>query len=330
MQIVHFERQTTPGNHSIERVFEAVRGALPRDWELDVVHCPTPQHSSWWLLQGIARAWAKKGEVNHIVGDVHYVALGLPGSRCILTVHDFNRLDQLRGLRRLLYRWVYFSIPLKRCAIVTAISESTRDRIATEFSFASDKIFVIPNPVPEGYVSRPKPFNVNFPRILQVGTAPNKNLNRLIQAINGQPCKLRIIGLLDDEQLKFLKESEVDYQNVVNITDIEVLQEYDQADLVVFVSLAEGFGMPIIEAQAIGRPVIVSNLSPMKEVAGVGALTVDPFDVSAIRSAIRQVIEDGRFRQSIIAAGLENAERYSVNEVAGQYARMYERVASLR
>jgi glycosyltransferase involved in cell wall biosynthesis len=106
-----------------------------------------------------------------------------------------------------------------------------------------------------------------------------------------------------------------------------MLQAYDQADMVVFVSLAEGFGMPIIEAQAMGRPVIVGNLSPMKEIAGADALTVDPFDTEAIRNAIRQVVEDGPARQRIIVAGLENVKRFSAEAVAGQYARLYRSVA---
>lgn len=327
IQIVYFERQPTPGHRSVERVFEAVRGALPSGLQVNVVRCPTPYHSSWWLLQGVALARAKKGEVNHIVGDVHYTALGLPGSTCILTIHDLNYLDQLKGLRGALYRWLYFRIPLRRCAVITAISEKTRDRIAEVFPFAADRIVVIPDPVPEGYVSRPKLFNANYPRILQVGTAPHKNVGRLIQAIRRLPCKLHVIGRLDDEQMRLIERSQVDCQNSENISDAEMLQAYDQSDMVVFVSLAEGFGMPIIEAQAIGRPVITSNLSPMKEVAGVGALTVDPYDVSAIRNAIRHIVEDGTARQRVIAAGRDNAKRFSAKAVAEQYTRLYQRVA---
>jgi glycosyltransferase involved in cell wall biosynthesis len=187
---------------------------------------------------------------------------------------------------------------------------------------------VIPDPVPEGYVFRPKPFNANYPRILQVGTAPHKNVDRLIQAIKGLPCKLHVIGRLDDEQRRLLEWSQVDYENSVDISDAEMLQAYDQADLVVFVSLAEGFGMPIIEAQAVGRPVIASDLSPMKEVAGVGALTVDPSDISAIRSAVCRIVEDEAARHRTIVAGLENAKRFSAQAVAGQYARLYQRVAT--
>jgi len=330
MQIAYFEREPTPGNYSIERVFETVRGALPRDWKPKVVLCPTPQHSFWWLLQGIARARVEESEVNHVVGDVHYVTLGLSRSSCILTIHDLNRLHHLKGLRGTLYRLLYFSIPLRRCAVITAISEATRDRIVEEFPFTSDRIVVIADPIPQGYESRPRAFNTDCPRILQVGTAPHKNIERLVQAIKGFRCKLHIIGLLSNEMRRLLEASDIDYENSVNIGDAEMLQAYDKADMVVFVSLAEGFGMPIIEAQAIGRPVIVSNLSPMKEIAGADALTVDPLDIEAIRSAIRQVVEDGPTRHRIIVAGLENVKRFSAEAVAGQYAQLYRSVAKCK
>jgi glycosyltransferase involved in cell wall biosynthesis len=223
---------------------------------------------------------------------------------------------------------LYFSIPLRRCAVITAISEETRDRIAEAFPFAADRVVVIPCPVLEGYMSRPKPFNASYPRILQVGTAPHKNVDRLVQAICGLPCKLHLIGRLDNEQRRLLERSQVDYENSLNISDAEMLQAYDESDIVAFVSLAEGFGMPIIEAQAMGRPVITSSLSPMKEVAGAGALTVDPYDVSAIRNVVHDVIEDATARQRATAAGLENAKRFTAKTVAGQYARLYQRVAT--
>jgi glycosyltransferase involved in cell wall biosynthesis len=327
MHIVYFERQPAPGNHSIERVFETVRGALLGHWDCKVVYCPTPHHSVLWLIKGFFLAWSEKGDVNHIVGDVHYVALGLPKSRCILTVHDLNRLDQLKGLRGTLYRLLYFSIPLRRCAVITAISETTRDRIAEEFPFTSNKTVVIEDPIPPGYEYRPKVFNSDYPWILQVGTAPHKNVGRLVQALRGLPCKLHIIGLLSNEMQRLLESSRVDFENSVNITDAETVEAYGRADLVVFVSLAEGFGMPIIEAQAVGRPVIVSNLSPMKEVAGLGALTVDPFDIEAIRTTIRTVIEDGQVRHRIIAAGLKNVKRFNAEVVARQYALLYQSIA---
>lgn len=327
MRLVHFERQPREGTYSIERVFQAVRGALPKPWKAEIVRCPSPQHSLWWFPIGILRAWKETGDVNHIVGDVHYTALGLPKSRSILTVHDLNRLDQLRGIRRTFYRWVYFSLPLRRCAVITAISEKTGRRIAEEFPSVANRIVVVPDPVPDGYIYHPRPFNSRHPCILQVGTAPHKNVERLVEAIKGIPCKLHIVGLLTDDHRQLLELSQVDYTNSVDISDEKMLDAYVQSDMVAFLSLAEGFGMPIIEAQAIGRPVIASDLSPMKEASGSGAVLVDPFNVGAIRHAVLQIIEDEDTRKRITAAGLKNAERFSKNTVANAYAHLYQLVA---
>lgn len=186
---------------------------------------------------------------------------------------------------------------------------------------------MIGDPVPNGYEPRPKAFNAENPRILQVGTAPRKNVSRLVSAIEGLRCNLHLVGPLSDEIERHLKSCRIDYENSVNIGDAELLKAYDKADIVVFVSLEEGFGMPIIEAQATGRPVIVSDLSPMRDIAGAGALVVDPTDIEAIRTAIRRIVEDEGTRDRIIAAGLENVKRFNANEIAEQYVQVYRRIA---
>jgi glycosyltransferase involved in cell wall biosynthesis len=324
MQIVYFLRQPAPGNHSIERVFETVRGALPECWAPKVVHCPTPAHSRWWLVTGIAAAWAERGQVNHIVGDVHYAALGLPGSRCILTVHDLNHLDQLQGIRRALYRLVYFSVPLWHCAVITAISEATRDRLVEEFPLTAGRVVVVPDPIPRGYEFQSGVFNSDYPRILQVGTAPHKNVGRLVHAIAGLPCKLHIIGKLSDELRGHLNANRIDFENSVNIRDEEMLEAYVRSDLVVFASLAEGFGMPIIEANAVGRPVVTSSIEPMASVAGAAACLVDPLDTTSIRSGIVRVIQDLGYRERLVRLGLENAKRFSAETIAQSYLALYQ------
>ena len=81
--------------------------------------------------------------------------------------------------------------------------------------------------------------------------------------------------------------------------------------------------MPVIEANAIGRPVIVSNISPMKDVAGKAGCLVDPTDVADIRRGIQRVIDDEHYRTTLIALGYENARQYSATEIAARYCRIY-------
>ncbi len=137
---------------------------------------------------------------------------------------------------------------------------------------------------------------------------------------------LHVVGRLSSEQLRLLHELNIGYENSVDLSDEELVTAYERADVVVFASLAEGFGLPIIEAQAVGRPVITSNVSPMKEVAGKAACLVDPYEVEDIRAGIERVIADAEYRDRLIELGYENAGRYSAGAVAEQYARLYERV----
>jgi glycosyltransferase involved in cell wall biosynthesis len=95
---------------------------------------------------------------------------------------------------------------------------------------------------------------------------------------------------------------------------------------VVFASTYEGFGMPIVEANATGRPVVTSNIGPMPEVAGSAACLVDPFDCSSIREGIVRVIGDADYRSHLVAGGFENVKRFQADVIAAQYAAVYREV----
>lgn len=326
MTIAFFDRTPRVGLHSIERVFATVRSLLPPTYYWTIVATPTPADSRMWLLSGLWRAWKSRASVNHVVGDVHYVALGLPSSNTIVTVHDTYRLDQLSGLRKLLYRQLYFALPLRRCAAVTAISEHTRDRLIDLFPFVSDKISVIPDCLPPGFARHPKTFNTKCPVILQIGTRPNKNLERLCTALAGRQCTLHIVGHLSATQRHLLVEMNLPYHHSPSLTDVEMIAAYDRADVVTFVSTSEGFGMPILEAQAVGRPVITSRLSPMSEVAGPGACLVDPFDVADIARGLDHVLSDANYRRDLVEAGFDNVARFRATDVTQQYVALYTRL----
>ena len=86
--------------------------------------------------------------------------------------------------------------------------------------------------------------------------------------------------------------------------------------------------MPIVEANAIGRPVVTSNLDPMSTVAGTSACLVDPFNPAAIREGVLRVIRDDVYRAELIAQGFENAKRFEAGVVAAQYANLYRQLAA--
>jgi glycosyltransferase involved in cell wall biosynthesis len=327
VRIVHFQRKPVSDMFSIERLFSSLRGAM-HELGQEVVPAVAP-YPSKGLLRRIANiVWAARnqGNVNHITGDVHFLALGLRGERTVLTIHDCHSLERLNGIRRWLLKMLWFDLPIRRAAIVTAISEETKRQLLRYVRVPDDKIEVIPDAVSPVFRPSPKTFNAKYPRILHIGTKPNKNLPRLLEALKGMPCRLRVIGVLDDQQRRELTASGVNYDSQSNLSELDLYRAYCDADVVCFASTYEGFGMPIIEAQVVERPVVTSNCSSMPEVAGDGACLVDPFDTRSIRDGLQRVIQDAEYRERIVAAGRTNRERFSLVQVARRYMSLYERL----
>lgn len=320
---IHFQRQPAPGQVSIERLFDAVRDAMPDDVRCLVHISPFRSRGLLQRTANMVAAARHQADVNHVTGDVHYLALALRGPSTLLTIHDCVSLERLRGLKRALFRWFWYVLPIRHAQIVSTVSEATKREVLRHARCNPDKIRVVRNCVRSEFVPDFKAFNVSNPLILQVGTGANKNLERVVEALAGSKCRMNILGALSDTQKSLLGERGIRYSNLPVATDVQVLEAYKACDMVVFASTYEGFGLPIIEANATGRPVVTANVLSMPEVAGAAACLVDPFDVASLRQGIVRVIEDGSFRQSLIEAGFENAKRFSAKSVTAEYVRLY-------
>jgi len=266
-------------------------------------------------------------EVNHITGDIHYIAYLLNKQKTILTIHDLEIIIRSHFLKRYIILFFWFYLPIKRVKYVTVISEFTKKELLTYVKVPEQKIKVIHNCIPGKIDVSPKSFISTCPTILQIGTKKHKNIPNLLEAIKNIPCKLIIIGELDKSLIAQLAWLNIDYENFYDLEYNEIIAIYKRADIVAFVSQYEGFGLPILEAQAIGRPVITSNVASMPEVAGNGALLVDPYDVKAIRKAVEQLIENPNLREELVRDGLENVKRFSPTAVAEEYAKVYREIA---
>lgn len=268
----------------------------------------------------------KKG-INHITGDVHYLTMALLGCKSILTIHDLVTL-RIPGnkFKRLLLRKLWFDIPLKQADHITCISNTTRNELIKEFNIAAEKVTTVYNPVDTMFAPIPKEFNVDKPRILHVGTGWNKNLDRVVDALKNIECTLVIIGVLDDRQKSMLHDSNVEYEQMSNLSDNELLQEYEKCDIVSFPSIYEGFGMPIIEGQAVGRIVLTSSIEPMTEIAEESAVLVNPQSVDSIHEGFIRIIKDENYRNKMISKGFKNVERFSASRIAVQYDAIYSKV----
>jgi glycosyltransferase involved in cell wall biosynthesis len=158
---------------------------------------------------------------------------------------------------------------------------------------------------------------------LQIGTKENKNVLRLIEALEIVSCHLVIIGGNNEQIEEHLDRYKVSFTWLQNLSDAELIEQYQKCDIVTLVSTIEGFGMPILEAQAVGRPVVTSNVSSMPEVAGNAACYVDPFDIDSIRSGILKVMQDDAYREDLIEKGYVNIKRFELSKVTWMYLDLY-------
>jgi glycosyltransferase involved in cell wall biosynthesis len=312
---------------SLEKVFEQVAKLLPPEkFETTIVKVPYG-NSFLDILKNILLFRKPTAEIYHVTGQIHYLSLVLPPERTVLTIHDTGFLQNDGKLSKFIIKKMFLDLPIKRLKYITTVSETTKNSILENTECSPEKIRIIENPIQEHYLkSKKKEFNKECPTILQIGITPNKNIPNLIKALKGINCCLRIIGNLTEDLIFELKASGINYENAFGLDDSAMRNEFEKADLVAFCSTFEGFGLPIIEAQAMQTPVLTSNLSPMKEVSGAAAFLADPQDVKSIREGILKLINDDDFREKIIKEGLENIKKFEPRFIAGLYENLYEEI----
>jgi glycosyltransferase involved in cell wall biosynthesis len=312
---------------SIEKVFRQVEKNLDKEkFAASFQQLPFLNNFAG-MIKNLIFFRRAKADVYHVTGDSHYISLILPPRKTVLTIHDLRFLHTRKGLRRYVLKKILLDLPLKRLKYITAISEATRKEILAQTDCGADQIRVIENPLDEIFeTDGKKEFNEASPNILQIGASPNKNLFNLILAIEGLNCHLTVVGKLSDEIKNLLREKGIRFENKFGLDEQAVKCEYQKADLVSFCSSYEGFGLPVIEAQAMQTPVVTSDISPLKEVAGGAAVLVDPLDYKSIREGILQIVGDSDMRENLREKGLKNIQRFRPRPIAAQYEALYREV----
>ena len=329
IKVNFFQRRPRKGfSFSLEYIFADVRKRLRDRIDAEVYISRCYNDGYWTKIVNIAETmFREEAEVNHITGELHFLNLLMPRKKVLLTVLDCGVMSRKRGLARVIVKWLYLTIPVRKARFVTAISEVTKQEVIAYTKCPPEKIHVIPVAIDPGYLPSPGHFNQERPEILHIGTGFNKNLLRLIEAVSALTCTLTIVGKLNQEQLDALGRFGVEYTNVYDVSTEQMNALYIRCEVLAFVSTSEGFGMPIIEANAVERVVVTSNISAMPEVAADAACLVDPFSVASIREGILRVINDEGYRNKLLENGRRNKLRFDGDAVADSYFHLYHKIA---
>ena len=323
-KITYFLRKRRKGaNFSVEQIFDDLAKRFSENYEVQQKILPYVSSGIFKRFANVLSATFAQGDVNHVTGDINYVALLLKKKKTISTILDLGILHRTSGLKRKLLLTIWFKWPVHRSKWVTVISEATKQDLLNNVECNPGKIKVIYVPISNEFKPVDKEFSNECPTILQIGGAPNKNLKGLIAAVEDIKCKLLIIGKISEKNQSALKNANVKYTNKVGIPFDEVIKAYNSSDILFFASTFEGFGMPILEAQAVGRPVITSNILSMPEVGGDAALYVNPLETEQIKKAIQSIIEDNSLREELKVKGFKNVKRFDDNYIASQYESLY-------
>ncbi len=328
IEVTFFQRRPHEGfNFSLEYIFNDIRERLKDQITATVKICGLHNNGYLTKLYNIVEAGLRQSKtVNHVTGELHFLNILMKKSTVVLTVLDCGMVHRKKGLAKWFIKSLYLSWPVKQSHYITSISEETKQEIIKYTGCNPNKIIVIPVAVNDIYQPYPKTFNESKPVILHIGTGYNKNLMRLIKALQGIPCHLTIVGKLEQNYLHSLRENKIDFSNEYNISNERLLEKYRECDILSFVSTFEGFGMPIVEANAVERVVITSNISSMPEVANDAACLVNPLEADDIRKGILKIIHDREYRSQLIEKGRVNKQRFNADVIANSYFAVYQKI----
>jgi glycosyltransferase involved in cell wall biosynthesis len=269
----------------------------------------------------------------------------------ILTVHDVIPFT-FREAQRFFYNLFKYRPKIKKACrlndIITTVSEYSKKDISEKVGVPMNKIKVIYNGLREPYppdknlekIIKEK-FNIKERFILDVGGIhERKNIVRLIHAFSrlvnqsGYSGKLVITGKVTgapyqekmkkicDRAIKETKmEGKVIFTNFISEKELDSL--FRMADFLIYPSLYEGFGIPILEAMKVGTPVITSNTTAMPEVAGKAALFVDPYNIENITATMSKLINDKDLQQELRKKGPEQAKSFTWEKTSKAYLALY-------
>ena len=311
-----------------------------------------PENFWWKSLKFIWRSiqisnLAKEIKLDVYHGLSHELPVGIEksGAKLIVTMHDLIFLrypEYYKKIDRKIYDQK-FRYACKKADRIHAISEQTKRDLISYFAVPEEKITVIYQSINPIFYKRAekiqkeqlrKKYQIPRKFVLSVGTVePRKNLLGLLEGMiwSKTYVPVVVIGKLTDYHHKVQKFIEADLNRLQvyflpRIQDEELAVLYQMAEILVYPSMFEGFGLPVAEAQASGCPVITSNISSLPEAGGDAALYVNPEKPEEIGRALKTLLADQTLRKSLVEKGKINAKRFTQENFAIQMKELYNSV----
>ncbi|QTL39802.1 glycosyltransferase family 4 protein [Xenorhabdus budapestensis] len=260
-------------------------------------------------------------------------------SKCnfVFTIHDLNHLDREENSSFL--KKAFYNLIIKRGCFnsnkVLTVSEYSKKRIIEWSGVPENKVINVGNGVDKSFNIEVEPFNLGGPYLLCVSNRKlHKNESALIKSFaksNINPeIKLLFTGNPTNELISLIYEFNLSERIVFHgfVDDKDLPSFYRGALGLLFPSLYEGFGLPILEAMACGTPVLTSNVTSLPEVAGDAALLVDPYSLDDMADGINQLVTDKDLRSILIERGLSRAKMFTWDKVAERVQQVLEQVAN--
>ena len=270
-----------------------------------------------------------------------------PNSKTILTIHDTRRLQPEWGWFGRIAFSKALKYSLRHADVVVTVSDSIKQELLPHCS--GTPIYVIPNGLDfKSHANGPTDYDLHTFRkknllpkhfLLAVGHLERrKNYPKLIEAIallrsEGRDCHLLIIG--NDSGDRSLLEDQIDSYKLKDsitllsgISDLDVRCAYELCSLFVFPSTYEGFGIPILEAMASGRPMVLSDIPVFREITENRSVYFIPDDSEDMASAIKRILDSGYEQTRLVDYGRMRAQAFDFSNIGLQYQQLYESLLS--
>lgn len=325
MKIIFLTRKFNKMEISFEKLFKLLYKDF-RTKGVDVVKLENPYGSGIInLLKSIIffRKTINSTDVVHITGQIHFAAIALRTEKIIITVHDLGLYRQLSNFRLFIFKIFWIYLPFKRARYIVAISNKTKQEIVSLMPSVSNKVIVIHNCLTVEIENEYSKHYEKHNSILIVGTRSNKNLVRSLKALESLDVEVTIIGELNCQLKTMIKDYNLRCNNYSNLSEEDLRKFYKESNILLFPSTYEGFGLPILEAQATNTLVVTSNIAPMNEI-GKTSILVNPYSICSIREGVMKALSFTEEQRSVmINSGRDNLKKFTVDNISNKYLELY-------